>query len=67
MTILAVLSENFDPSISGKDLEWILVSFLEGPMVIKGIPDPEDAKDAERFGADGIVVSNHGGLSQMAL
>ncbi len=30
-------------------------------MVIKGILDPEDARDAVRFGADGIVVSNHGG------
>ena len=30
-------------------------------MIIKGILDPEDAKDAIRFGADGIVVSNHGG------
>lgn len=30
-------------------------------MVIKGILDTEDAKDAVRFGADGIVVSNHGG------
>lgn len=30
-------------------------------MVIKGILDPQDAKDAVRFGADGIVVSNHGG------
>ena len=30
-------------------------------MIIKGILDPEDARDAVRFGADGIVVSNHGG------
>lgn len=30
-------------------------------MVIKGVLDPEDAKDAMRFGADGIVVSKHGG------
>jgi L-lactate dehydrogenase (cytochrome) len=30
-------------------------------MVLKGILDPEDARDAVRFGADGIVVSNHGG------
>lgn len=30
-------------------------------MVIKGILDPEDARDAVKFGADGIVVSNHGG------
>ncbi|EKO3485719.1 FMN-dependent L-lactate dehydrogenase LldD [Vibrio fluvialis] len=54
------LSANFDPSISWKDLEWIR-DFWDGPMVIKGILDTEDAKDAVRFGADGIVVSNHGG------
>lgn len=54
------LAKNFDPSISWKDLEWIR-EFWDGPMVIKGILDPEDAKDAVRFGADGIVVSNHGG------
>lgn len=54
------LSANFDPSISWKDLEWIR-EFWEGSMIIKGILDPEDAKDAVRFGADGIVVSNHGG------
>ena len=54
------LGKNFDPSISWKDLEWIR-DFWDGPMVIKGILDPEDAKDAVRFGADGILVSNHGG------
>lgn len=54
------LGSNFDPSISWKDLEWIR-DFWQGPMVIKGILDPEDAKDAVSFGADGIVVSNHGG------
>lgn len=54
------LGSNFDPSISWKDLEWIR-EFWSGPMVIKGILDPEDARDAVRFGADGIVVSNHGG------
>ncbi|MBC8954862.1 FMN-dependent L-lactate dehydrogenase LldD [Xenorhabdus sp. PB62.4] len=54
------LGSNFDPSISWKDLEWIR-DFWKGPMIIKGILDPEDAKDAVRFGADGIVVSNHGG------
>ncbi|MEN9494802.1 MAG: alpha-hydroxy-acid oxidizing enzyme [Pseudomonadota bacterium] len=54
------LGNNFDPSISWKDLEWIR-DFWDGAMVIKGILDPQDAKDAVRFGADGIVVSNHGG------
>lgn len=54
------LGANFDPSISWKDLEWIR-EFWKGPMVIKGILDPDDARDAVRFGADGIIVSNHGG------
>ncbi|UPQ89784.1 FMN-dependent L-lactate dehydrogenase LldD [Vibrio sinaloensis] len=54
------LGANFDPSISWKDLEWIR-EFWDGPMVIKGILDEQDAKDAVSFGADGIVVSNHGG------
>lgn len=54
------LGNNFDPSISWKDLDWIR-EYWDGPMVIKGILDPDDAKDAVRFGADGIVVSNHGG------
>ncbi|MQP66456.1 FMN-dependent L-lactate dehydrogenase LldD [Niveispirillum sp. SYP-B3756] len=54
------LSQNFDPSIGWQDLEWIR-DFWKGPMIIKGILDPDDARDAVRFGADGIVVSNHGG------
>ncbi|MFC0337644.1 L-lactate dehydrogenase (cytochrome) [Kushneria avicenniae] len=54
------LAKNFDPSISWQDLEWIR-DFWKGAMIIKGILDPEDARDAVRFGADGIVVSNHGG------
>lgn len=54
------LGDNFDPSISWKDLEWIR-EFWDGPMIIKGILDPQDARDAVSFGADGIVVSNHGG------
>ncbi|MDP5132506.1 MAG: FMN-dependent L-lactate dehydrogenase LldD [Paraglaciecola sp.] len=54
------LGDNFDQSISWKDLEWIR-DIWDGPMVIKGILDVQDAKDAVSFGADGIVVSNHGG------
>lgn len=54
------LGDNFDTSISWQDLEWIR-EFWDGPLIIKGILDVEDAKDAVRFGADGIVVSNHGG------
>jgi L-lactate dehydrogenase (cytochrome) len=54
------LGANFDPSISWKDLQWIRDAW-DGPMIIKGVLDPQDARDAVAFGADGIVVSNHGG------
>ena len=54
------LAANFDPGISWSDLQWIRDEW-QGPMVIKGILDAGDARDAKAFGADGIVVSNHGG------
>ncbi len=54
------LGANFDPSIQWKDLEWIR-ELWKGPLIIKGVLDPEDAKAAADIGADGVVVSNHGG------
>jgi len=54
------LGKNFDPAIGWRDLEWIRESW-KGAMLLKGILDPADAREAVRFGADGIVVSNHGG------
>jgi L-lactate dehydrogenase (cytochrome) len=54
------LGANFDPSIQWRDLEWIRAEW-DGPLIIKGILDPEDAREAAAIGADGIVVSNHGG------
>ncbi|WP_395407995.1 FMN-dependent L-lactate dehydrogenase LldD [Pseudoduganella sp. UC29_106] len=54
------LGANFDPAIAWHDLQWIRDEW-DGPMVIKGILEPDDARDALSFGADGIVVSNHGG------
>ncbi len=51
---------NFDPSINWKDIDFIR-SQWKGPLIIKGIMDAEDAKEAAKTGADGIVVSNHGG------
>ena len=54
------LARNFDPSITWADLEWIRDSW-KGKLILKGILDPEDARDAVRMGADGIIVSNHGG------
>ncbi len=54
------LGRNFDPSIQWKDLDWIR-KVWDGPLIIKGILDPDDARAAAAIGADGIVVSNHGG------
>ena len=33
----------------------------DGPIIIKGVLDTQDARDALRYGAQGIIVSNHGG------
>jgi L-lactate dehydrogenase (cytochrome) len=54
------LSANFDPTVTWDDIEWIR-SLWDGPLIIKGILDTQDALTAARIGADGIVVSNHGG------
>lgn len=56
----AWMRNNFDPSVNWQDLDFIRTQW-DGPLIIKGILDPEDAKEAVRLGADGIVVSNHGG------
>ena len=49
-----------DPSVTWKDLEWIR-SIWKGPLILKGVLDADDARSAVATGADGIVVSNHGG------
>ncbi len=56
----AWMRSNFDPSIGWRDLDFIRAHWT-GPLIIKGILDPEDAREAAKLGADGIVVSNHGG------
>jgi len=54
------VGKNFDPSIRWADLEWIRECW-DRPLIIKGVLDPKDARSAADIGADGIVVSNHGG------
>jgi len=48
------------PDLSWEDLSW-LRSAWSGQLFVKGILDPDDADRAIDCGADGIVVSNHGG------
>jgi L-lactate dehydrogenase (cytochrome) len=58
--LMGWVGRNFDASVTWKDVEWVR-SQWEGPLVIKGILDPGDARTAAASGADGIIVSNHGG------
>lgn len=54
------MAGQFDPSVTWKDIEW-LRGVWKGNLLLKGILDVEDAKAAVGIGADGMIVSNHGG------
>jgi len=56
----AWMRNNFDPTVTWKDLEWVRAQWSR-PLVLKGILDPADAVEAAKLGVDGVVVSNHGG------
>lgn len=56
----AWIHANFDPSVNWRDVEWVRDRW-KGPLIIKGILDPDDARSAAEHGANAIVVSNHGG------
>jgi L-lactate dehydrogenase (cytochrome) len=54
------VDSQFDPSVTWDDLDWVREHWPH-KIVIKGILDPDDARQAVASGVDGIVVSNHGG------
>jgi L-lactate dehydrogenase (cytochrome) len=58
--LMGWVANNFDSSVTWKDVEWVRDQW-KGPLFVKGILDPDDARQAAENGADGIVVSNHGG------
>jgi L-lactate dehydrogenase (cytochrome) len=49
-----------DPSLTWSDIEWVQRQW-GGPLILKGLMDPADARRAAQMGVDAIVVSNHGG------
>lgn len=53
-------NEKFDPALDWKRVKE-LRDMWDGPVILKGIMDVEDARQALNVGADAIVVSNHGG------
>lgn len=56
----AFVDSQFDPSVTWADIEWLRARW-PGRLIIKGIMSGEDAMAAAAAGADGVVVSNHGG------
>jgi len=54
------IAEAFDQSLDWERIKQFR-DWWDGPVILKGILDPEDAKKALSVGADAIVVSNHGG------
>lgn len=57
---LSWTKDNFDASLTWKDIDWIRAEW-PGKFVVKGVLEPDDAREAVKAGVDGIVVSNHGG------
>ncbi|HEY4202351.1 MAG TPA: alpha-hydroxy acid oxidase [Devosiaceae bacterium] len=53
-------STQFDQTLSWPEVRWVKERF-GGPVIVKGVLDPEDARLAVENGADAIIVSNHGG------
>ncbi len=58
--LAARMTEMLDPSLSWRDLDW-LRGLWKGPLIVKGVLHPAEAAEAVARGADGLVVSNHGG------
>jgi 4-hydroxymandelate oxidase len=54
------IASKWDPSLTWADFDWFR-SITSLPIVVKGILTAEDAREAVAHGAEGIVVSNHGG------
>jgi L-lactate dehydrogenase (cytochrome) len=59
-TIAGFVNSQFDQSVTWKDIDWVK-NIWGGPLVLKGILSPEDARLAVQHGVDGVIVSNHGG------
>jgi L-lactate dehydrogenase (cytochrome) len=54
------IDSQFDASVTWKDIAW-LRSVWDGKLIIKGVLEADDARQAADTGADGVIVSNHGG------
>lgn len=60
MSLFDYIGGQFYPSIGWRDVEWLAREW-NGPLAIKGVMTPEDARRSIASGATGVMVSNHGG------
>ncbi|GAA2006477.1 alpha-hydroxy acid oxidase [Brevibacterium samyangense] len=58
--LISLINSMFDPTLSFDDLQWIRKEW-PGKLYVKGVLTAEDTKKSLDAGADGLVVSNHGG------
>jgi L-lactate dehydrogenase (cytochrome) len=56
----AFIQSEFDASVTWQDIAWLRTQWA-GKIIIKGIMSADDARAAADVGADGLIVSNHGG------
>ncbi|HSF27173.1 MAG TPA: alpha-hydroxy acid oxidase [Actinomycetes bacterium] len=59
-TVAELIAKTFDASVTMADLTWLRETW-KGPLIVKGVTSPADAKAVVDHGADAVVVSNHGG------
>ena len=60
MSLFDYIGGQFDRSLTWRDVEWLAAEW-GGPLAIKGLMTPEDARHAIASGATGVMISNHGG------
>jgi isopentenyl diphosphate isomerase/L-lactate dehydrogenase-like FMN-dependent dehydrogenase len=60
VSLAAYLASMLDPTLHWKDVDW-LRGIWRGPLLLKGVLHPIEARLAVEHGIDGVIVSNHGG------
>jgi isopentenyl diphosphate isomerase/L-lactate dehydrogenase-like FMN-dependent dehydrogenase len=59
-TLAGRMGSILDPGMTWRDVEW-LRGLWQGPLILKGVLHPDEARKAADLGVDGVIVSNHGG------
>ena len=55
-----LMAEQLDPAVTWADVKWLRKQW-QGPLLIKGLLHPDEAREAVEVGTDALIVSNHGG------